>query len=286
MPDEPHIVRRGELDVIQIDNAACSAEISLFGGHVLQWQPSGRKPVLWMSDTARYDGSTALRGGVPICWPWFGAVADKGRHGLVRNRNWQVTHFEDTANATFVELEVNLSESENPWPHPNKLVMKVSFGGSLLQSLLVENTSDKPQCFNFAFHNYLRVSNPATVTIPLLGSAFYEDKLTGQQQQLENRDTELLGYLGPLDRIYSSSERIELLDPQYARKICIDKQRSQHWVVWNPGSDAASMDDVHESGEHEFLCVETANTSDIVIEPGEKISMSQTISLENLSQDH
>lgn len=280
MADNPHTVKRGELDVIQIDNAACSAEISLFGGHILQWQPSGQKPVLWMSDDAIYDGKTALRGGIPVCWPWFGPVDGKGRHGLVRNLSWQLSDFQETGNATYVELSLQLTEQQNPWPHPNNITMKITFGETLLQSLIISNASDKPQCFAFALHNYLQVSNPATVKIPLLANCFFEDKVTGQQQQLEDRDTLPTGYAGPLDRIYHSDDSVEVIDTEWQRIIRIDKQNSQQWVVWNPGNeDAKSMIDLHDNGETQFLCVETANTTDLVLEPEESRVISQTISI-------
>jgi len=283
MSDTPHIIRRGEIEIIQIDNAQCSAELSLFGGHVMHWQPSGQKPVLWMSKSAAFDGKTALRGGIPVCWPWFGAIEGKGRHGLVRTRLWQMEHYADTTEGTELTLSIELNEAENPWPHPNRLVMHLQFGEQLRQTLQMRNDSENPQCFAYALHNYFKVSNHEKVRIPVFANGIFNDNESGEKH-LVDPGTE--SYKGPIDRTYVNENGASILDKKYARSIHIEKTGSQHWVLWNPGTAAAEqMADIHEGGEKKFICLETANTAAVVIPPGEEISISQSIRVADYPSD-
>ncbi|WP_075185304.1 D-hexose-6-phosphate mutarotase [Teredinibacter haidensis] len=276
--DVPHTIRRGELDILQIDNASCSAEVSLFGGHILHWQPSGQKPVLWMSESANYDGNTALRGGIPICWPWFGPAGDKGRHGLVRTRNWQLDSYQEDCSTTKLTLGIKLSDDENPWPHPSKIEMKLELGKELKQTLIITNDTEKPLCFAYALHNYFQVSHPENIEAPALTNSFFENAITGETQLVDKGDE---SYTGPIDRIYLNDENASLYDKKFDRTINIKKTGSQHWVLWNPGiEDARNMADVHQDGENEFLCFEAANTTDIIIDPGETIRVGQAITVE------
>jgi len=270
----PHIIRRGEIDIIQIDNAACSAEISLFGGHVLHWQPSGHKPVLWMSENAIYDGKTALRGGIPVCWPWFGPIDGKGRHGLVRDRHWTLDTYTEAPQYTELQLSIELSEQDNPWPHPNKLIMQLRLGETLEQTLSVHNNSDAPLCFAYALHNYFHTSKPENIQIDILNNAIFDDSISGETQQVDRGDTV---YGGPIDRIYLNNETATLTDRAFGRHITIEKFGSQNWVLWNPGPEAQSMKDVHKNGEQQFLCFEVANTGDIILSPESLLKVGQCI---------
>ncbi|WP_045859065.1 D-hexose-6-phosphate mutarotase [Teredinibacter purpureus] len=277
MTDTPHIIRRGALDIIQVDNASCSAEVALFGGHVLHWQPSGHKPVLWMSDTANYDGKTALRGGIPICWPWFGPIEGKGRHGLARDRVWQLDQYKEDNGTTALTLSLTLSNHDNPWPHPNRIVMSLTFGRTLEQTLAIHNDSEAPLCFAYAFHNYFHVSDPRNIKIPSITNAIYTDQITGDQHLIDSGDKP---YVGPIDRIYHNDRHTTLTDTQLERSITIEKSHSQHWVLWNPGPEARNTADIHPGGEHEFLCFEAASTTDIMLAPNEHIVLSQTLSVQ------
>lgn len=277
MTEAPHTVRRGELEILQIDNAACSAEISLFGGHVIHWQPSGHKPVLWMSESTPWDGKSALRGGIPICWPWFGVVEGKGRHGLVRSRQWQLDAVLENTDVTELQLSTELSPEENPWPHPNRIEMHLRLGRQLEQTLSFFNQGETPLCFSYALHNYFFVSHPENVRIPVLEKSLYDDKISGASQQL---DPGTQAYTGPIDRIYANDQGAALIDSKFERTIRVEKTGSQHWVLWNPGSDAVNMADVHAGGESQFLCFEAANITDIILPPGHHLSVGQRISVE------
>lgn len=277
MTNMPHTVRRGELEILQIDNAACSAEITLFGGHLLHWQPSGQKPVFWVSDDAKYDSHTALRGGIPICWPWFGPVEGKGRHGLVRTRMWQLDSYTERCDCADVQMSIELSDTDNPWPHPNRLEMQLILGSHLEQNFTVVNGGKTPLCFTYALHNYFNVSHPKNISIPALTNNLYEDTINHLSQQLDTGDCE---YCGPIDRIYLQDGNTRLIDNKFNREIIVEKKASQHWVMWNPGEEASLISDVHGGGENEFLCFEAANTTDIVVPPATTFEFGQKIWIE------
>jgi len=277
MTDTPHSIRRGELEIFQIDNAACSAEISLFGGQLLHWQPSGQKPVLWLSNDAKFDGSTALRGGIPICWPWFGPVENKGRHGLVRTKEWQLDKYAEHSDHAELTLSIDLDPSENPWPHPNRLEMNLRLGQELEQNLVVHNNGDTPLCFAYALHNYFCVSHPENILIPELKNSIFENKISNESQQIDPGTEQ---YCGPIDRVYLLDGKARLIDNKFNREIVIEKKTSQNWVLWNPGSDAQTIEDIHAGGENEFLCFEAANVSDVVVPAATSFEFGQKIWIE------
>lgn len=276
MSESPEIFRRGELDVIRIDNAACSAEVTLFGGHILHWQPSGQKPVLWMSENSAFDGVTALRGGVPICWPWFGEKEGQEKHGIVRSQLWQLDHYQESTDTTTLQLSIILDPSMGSGPFPKKVSMLLRFGATLEQTLTFENTSEAPQCFAYALHNYFRVSSPDNIAIPQLENSIYHDKVEQLSQQI---DTGSRDHCGPIDRVYLNDKAATLVDSGYDRTIAVEKTDSQNWVLWNPGKDAGGIADIHPGGEKEYLCFEVANTADVSLPPGETLTIGQVISI-------
>lgn len=280
------IIQRGSLDFVQINHPTCVAEVSLFGGHITHWQPTNHKPILWMSKNTALDGKTALRGGIPICWPWFGPVQGKGRHGLVRTKLWQLDAYRESRNTVEIILSVELSAAENPWPHPQRLEMEISFGAALQQTLRMKNDGDNPLCFAFALHNYFEISGLDNIEIPFLANQIYDDTLSGAKHVLDTQssvNSEKGAYQSPFDRVYLNQDEGCIIDKKYGRRIVIEKFGSQHWVLWNPGADAAvTMTDVDKGGERNFVCLEVANTTDIVIAPGGTASVGQTISVESL----
>jgi len=151
------------------------------------------------------------------------------------------------------------------------------FGRTLQQTLVMENHTSSVQCFAYALHNYFKVSNPANVAIPDISNTLYDDKISNESQLIDQGDQ---AYTGPIDRIYQCDASAEVIDTGYKRKIVIEKFGSQHWVLWNPGSDAANLSDVHEGGEDSFLCFEAANTADIIVPAGSQIEVGQVISVE------
>ena len=270
---------------LSISHPHCQAKISLYGGHVLSFKPTGHKDVLWLSEQASYQAGKAIRGGIPLCWPWFGANDKQTEeikaenHGFARQLPWKVEALEADKNGVTVIL-VLVGDNQHPiWPNAYKLTQTLFFGKSLKQSLAMSNLSQEDAQYSVALHSYFTVSNPNNVSIDTLTGVSYSDKLTGTssiQQQA-------VSCVGEIDRKYHSSEKMTLVDSQWQRKIDIISYNCQQWVLWNPGAELAdTMADIHPQGEQEYVCLEAANTTWQDLPAGETVIISQEISITNL----
>ena len=254
-----------DISAITISHRLGDAVISLYGGQVLSWQPKNQQPVFWLSDNAQYIEGKAIRGGIPLCWPWFGAfkgdnqevVNSAGNHGFARQRTWQVSLVElDAKQAKIVLSLTGKNECEN-WPEKYLLQQELIFSETFAQKLVMTNLSENPMQYSGALHSYFSVSHPENIEINSLDEALFDDKLTGKVKVKDK----LSHCIGPIDRIYHSSQRQEIIDHEWQRKIIVCSTNCQQWVLWNPGKDIAEgMADIHLGGENEYVCLEAANT--------------------------
>jgi len=257
--------------------------LSLCGGQVLTWQPKHELPVFWLSDDSQYSEGKAIRGGIPLCWPWFGGevklvngeISKVANHGFARQSQWQLSDVKLTPASVEIVLSLSGDNHSPYWPAAFELNQSLVFGQSFHQHLTMKNLSAQAVNYTGALHSYLCVSNPKYVEIPALNDTSFDDKLSGanEQQSLLSHCT------GPIDRIYHSSDRMMVVDHNWQREIEITSQGCQQWVLWNPGKEAQKMHDVHGEGENEFVCLEAANTDWQTIASHGSVSMSQTIKL-------
>ncbi len=275
---------------LSISHAHCQAKVSLYGGQVLSFKPEGHKDVLWLSEQASYQEGKAIRGGIPLCWPWFGANNKQSQylaehpntalkvvnHGFARQLPWHIASIE--ADESGVTLVLVLSgENQHPlWPNAYTLTQTLFFGKSLKQTLAMSNLSSEDVQYSAALHSYFTVSNPKNVSIDALTGLSYHDKLTGNSSTQE----ESVSCVGEIDREYHSSEKMTVIDHNWQRKIEIKSGNCQQWVLWNPGTELAdTMADIHPQGEQEYVCLEAANTRWQTIPAGETVTISQEISV-------
>ena len=240
-----------------IDHQTCQATISLLGGQLLTWQPNNSRPVFWLSEKAIYQPNKAIRGGVPICWPWFGSYQDGGNHGFARQAQWQVDDINISAEQVELTLSFNGEQCHRLWPTPFILQQTFIFKHSLQQQLQMTNRSAKPVLYSGALHNYFRVSGPQNVDIPTLANKPFDDKLTSGTG-LRHTDVQCIG---PVDRIYHTAETMQIIDKSWRRTIELTSEHCQQWVLWNPGIEQSQqIADIHAQGEQQFICLEAANT--------------------------
>lgn len=275
---------------LSIEHDSCTARVSLYGGHVLAWQPKGEKPVLWLSDEAIYEEGKAIRGGIPLCWPWFGPFEKEGlsgNHGFARQSTWKLQQIEITEAAVTIVLVLAGSDVDPLWPTSFELIQTLTFTNLLEQVLAMRNLGDSDVEYTAALHSYFCVSSPLNTRVPVLESAAFADKITATSEQaatLENCE-------GPLDRIYYLNDAIEagkvpsmtatLEDSGWHRRIKITPSNTNDWVLWNPGKAVADkMSDVHQNGEQEYVCLEAANTRWTTISAKKSVSIGQVISVE------
>lgn len=265
---------------LKLNHELFSARLTLHGGHVLSWQPKGHDEVFWMSKKAQLQQGKAIRGGVPICWPWFGPYNDAGNHGFARNSIWQVKDIVIDESGICVELLLSGQDCSKAWPFSFAITQVLKFSNTFSQQLIIENTGDSAFQFTDALHTYFAVSHPKNVALPDLNNASFDDKIA---QHSGCSPANVLACVGPIDKIYHHNSSATLFDKGLKRAIEIKKTNSAQWVLWNPGVEiAASMSDIHQQGEDEFVCLEAANTNWIKVPVGQSVELSQMMQVYKL----
>ena len=265
---------------IEIANAFACARISLQGAHILSWKPHNEGEVIWLSDDAVFAREKSIRGGIPICWPWFGAADENHNsdialpaHGFARTVFWQVI---DTAALASGETQIifkldtsTLSvNTEELWPTPTTAIYKVVVGKRLSLELTTTNNSHETFSLGQALHTYFSVSDVRETSVQGLDGKTYLDKTDEfkRKQQMGK-----LLFTEEVDRIYLETPDDIIIDDK-KRRVIIKKQGSKSTVVWNPWQTVADkMGDLGEDGYLKMLCVESANAAEdvVTIEPGE-----------------
>ncbi|MFM4651043.1 D-hexose-6-phosphate mutarotase [Aeromonas bivalvium] len=268
------------LPILTIHNDQAKAQISLFGGHVLSYQRHGEPDSLWLSDKAVLDGNKPIRGGIPLCWPWFGPAParvgdDKPAHGFARTSLWTLDGVSDHQDGTLVHLSLVADEATLAlWPHAFALELDVLVGKELSLVLTTRNTGKTPLTYNAALHTYLQISAPEAVSVTGLGAP-YLDKLTGRNELQQGA----LTVTAAMDRIYRQPEAmVAVQDGERATRVVSGNNDSV--VVWTPWAQgAAAMADMSDDGYRTMLCVEAAITTDagITVAPDEEHSFSTVI---------
>lgn len=260
--------------VAEVETAGATATIALQGAQVLHWAPKGEAPVIWLSEQARFAPGKSVRGGVPICWPWFGAhvsEADFPAHGYARTTPWDV-EFAEALDGGELRLVFRLIESEHTeklWPHVTPVQCVITVGKSLSVELLTRNDGAEAVTISEALHTYFSVGDVRQVKISGLENTAYLDKVRGFQQFSQAGNVEIAE---EVDRVYIDTVReVVIDDPVLKRRIHISKQGSHSTIVWNPWIDkAAQMGDMGDDGYLHMVCVESGNAfhNAVTIEAG------------------
>ena len=277
------------LAMVEVANAQAGATIALQGAQVLGWVPLGQQPVIWLSGAARYASGKSIRGGIPLCWPWFGphpSEADFPAHGFARTSLWEIVDTRALADgATRIGLRLTHTDASRAlWPHAAELECHISVGATLEIDLLTRNTGSAPIKIGQALHTYFAVSDVRQIRIEGLEGCHYLDKVDGgrRKQQLGP-----VTFVAETDRIYLDTAADCLIDdPGLARRIRIHKRGSRSTVVWNPWIEkAARLGDLGADGYLHMVCVESANAADdlVTIPPGAEHSLAVRYTLEPLS---
>ncbi|MBQ9088575.1 MAG: D-hexose-6-phosphate mutarotase [Lentisphaeria bacterium] len=273
--------------VLNVVNSAGNAKISLYGGHVLSFAPAGERPVLWMSSKSVFEVGKPIRGGVPVCWPWFGPAAQDGLpgHGFARISMWNLTGVRKLAGDA-VQVVLSLDESACDAAFCNikfRLELLVTVGRVLELELRAFNTGTAVETYQAALHTYFSVSEAEKISIHGLDNVPYTDKapeFAGERRvQFGDLDIDR-----EIDRVFCpSSGSVAVSDPEFRRTIRVEKCGSHSTVVWNPWiNKSRAMADFGDNEYHRMLCVECANVFDDVREvaPGGMTVMTQKISVE------
>ena len=260
--------------VAEISNPHASARIALQGAHLLTFQPHGAEALIWLSPEAKLAEGKSVRGGVPVCWPWFGPHAEQKAypgHGFARTVPWRLERASQLGDGR-TELEfvlVGNETSREQWPHASELRQRITIGQTLSHALITSNLSDQPLTIGQALHTYFQVGDLRQCHVSGLEGCEYIDKVAGMSRA---RQQGPVGFSAEVDRIYlATPARCEIVDPALNRRIVIQAEGSHSTVVWTPWAEkAAQMGDLGPDGYLNMVCVETANAAEdvVTIAPG------------------
>ena len=238
------------------------------------------------------DGTKAIRGGIPLCLPWFGSPTDSptrpgqgaSAHGFARTSPWTLlgsTHPANDAPASFSFELHHTGETSALYPHSFCARLDITAGAELNMTLTLTNEDDHPFAIEAALHTYLHVGDVKDVTVEGLDGERYYDKVR-ERYATQTGD---VTFIGPTDRVYTSTQQVQVVDPKLGRRIIVDKNGSGSTIVWNPWSQgAATMSDIGEGEWQNFVCVETAAVREraLTLWPGHPHIMTQTLAVETL----
>jgi glucose-6-phosphate 1-epimerase len=277
----------GGLPKVRVTSARAAGEIYLLGANVTSWKPAGGEQVFFVSSQSRWKEGSAIRGGVPICFPWFGAKADDPKapaHGFVRTKTWQLESIAEAGDAVVVSLFTESNEDTRRWwPADFRLVYRATFASELTLELEMTNTGASPLRFEEALHAYHRVGNLEMARVRGLDAVRYLDKTESNREKTQRGE---IAVVSETDRVYlNTTGAIELHDPILRRETRITKEDSRTTVVWNPWIEKShSLPDFADDEWRKMICIETSNVSgySVSLAPGERHSMKAHVSVVNL----
>ena len=258
-------------------------ELHLHGAHLTSYRPHDNHEVLWMSDTAVYQTGKAIRGGIPLCWPWFGAHAnnpDRAQHGYARTSPFSVLSTSADAQASSIILALDSAAAPyEEWQNSASLEVEIRLSDSLWMEMRTTNQSDSTLTVSNALHTYFRISSRDRISIPDVTGLTYLDK---PQHYKKLQQTSAITINDEVDRVYLAPPmKVDLLDSGRQLTTSISSWGNHNLVIWNPGAaNAKAMSDFDDQGFEQMLCIEPANALDqsINIKPGECHRLGQEIS--------
>jgi glucose-6-phosphate 1-epimerase len=275
---------------VQITGAFGDAEVYLHGAQVTSWKPVGNEEVLFVSTKSRWEEGEAIRGGIPICFPWFRGKPDDSHapaHGVVRTKTWQlesIVELENGENQSEVAVTMFTQSDEHTrkwWPGEFRLVHRVTFGAELRLELVCTNTGTMPFRCEEALHTYNRIADIQDAQLHGLDGVSYLDNTESNKEKTQRGDVIVAS---PTDNAYRKTQNeVDLFDANKKRRIRLRKEHSLSTVVWNPWSEgAARLKDLGDGEWKQFLCVEAGNIMDAAIQlaPGEEHRMVAVLTVE------
>lgn len=291
----------GELNCWRIRHGQAELVIAQQGAHIISYQVDGDEPLIWSNPGALFKSGKPIRGGMPICWPWFGnfqrnpssvqamrASNEPAKaHGEVRAIDWELMGVGEDGDALIVEFIQPQAEGQLPgWPHTVGLKLHIRLDAALNVSLVSFNAGAEDVTLSQALHSYFAVSDVSQISIEGLDGVEYLNTLESWDTQ--NVQVGDITFTGETDRIYQDTpDLISVVDPEWKRRIQIQTTGSHSAIVWNPWIDKTkTFDDMQADGWESMVCVETANvmTDVVTLKPGDMHALSVSIWAEPLAE--
>lgn len=295
-------IQLGDLNCWRISHGTAELVVAQQGAHIVSYQVDGDQPLIWSNPGAVFHKGKAIRGGMPICWPWFGnfqrnpqsvqamrqSSEPANAHGEVRAIDWELMGMGEDGEALIVEFIQPKAEGQLPgWPHTVGLKLQIRLDAALNVSLISFNAGSEDVTLSQALHSYFAISDIKQVSIEGLDGVSYLNTLESWEKQ--NVQAGDITFTGETDRIYQDTpDLISIVDPAWKRRIQIQTIGSNSSVVWNPWIEKTkTFSDMEADGWQNMVCVETANVmGDIVtLKPNDMHVMSVSIWAEPLTDD-
>jgi glucose-6-phosphate 1-epimerase len=285
----------GELDCVRVRTPFSEALVARQGGHLMQFQHHGQPPLIWLSETAALERGQAIRGGVPVCWPWFGDLTrspsvvqqmyvgtEPPFHGMVRALDWQMLPPVIETNRVQLTFQLSLPDGLPHWPHPSEVRLRLTLGEHLEMALQTRNLGNAPLALTQALHTYFAVSDSREVNLGGFDGCQYLDAMDGWKTKTQDGE---IRFTEETDRVYLGvGPHLTIDDPGWQRRIHLHTRQSHSAIVWNPWIDkAARLANFPDDAWQRMLCIETARMSEddvVTIAPGAAHEMSVAIQIE------
>lgn len=262
------------LDYVEINTALCQARIFLQGAQIDHFQPTGKPPLLWVSEADDYQPGNGIRGGVPVCWPWFGMSTEAGfpQHGFARTRIWNLSSVAMRNQWVDLRFDLKISEEDKHyWPHNTEVSVLFSLGDTLSISLVNTNLGKQTVSLTQALHSYFPIEDIHQVTASGFSGAKYIEFAKGPYSQT----TAEVQFDRETDRVYTELGPVQLLHtPQGI--IEVSRENSRSAVLWNPWIEKSKrLARFNDNDYLTMLCLEAANVLEDKLElaPGETHSL-------------
>lgn len=280
-------VEMGELTCWRVHGAHGELLITQQGAQILEYREHGQQPLIWLSEQAALKAGQSVRGGVPVCWPWFGDLARNPQsvqamhdgsvpasaHGLVRGIDWQLGDIREGDGEIVLSLSCPTDDLPG-WPLAPELTFEIRLGKHLRLELINHNRSDRPLALSQALHTYFAIGDIHQVRVEGLDGCRYLETLENWQERRQQGD---VTFGGETDRVYLDVPgKLHIEDPAWQRRIHIHATGSSSAVVWNPWIDKSQrLSQFADDAWQRMLCIETAKVADDVLQlaPGESHRM-------------
>jgi glucose-6-phosphate 1-epimerase len=251
-----------ELEVLRISNSQASATVAIQGAQIIEYTPVGRENLLFVSAAENFKKDEAIRGGIPICWPWFGPHSTEENapaHGFVRTAPWHYEIITDTADRTDIRFWLDTEGEQVGFPHKARVELLVSMGETLVVSLTTENQSDAPFSVSQALHTYFNCKDINDVRVLGLTGACYQNKLSNENAYIPTD----FRFNQEIDWVVQEAGNPVGLRGLGNHAIKMTRMGSRSLILWNPWIDKSkTLSHFNAEDYQRMFCVETANASE------------------------
>lgn len=265
------------LEFIRVNSRQCQAKIFLQGGQITEFTPTGKLPLLWVSDEETFTEGVSIRGGIPICWPWFGQHENNEfpAHGIARTQVWQADEVHETDNQVTVSLKLPMQQVDTTlWPHRSSLRVEFILSEQLEVRLTTVNLGNSAFTFTQALHTYLPTENIKQTRVTGLQGAQYIEFGKGPYKQ-----NEVVEFTRETDQVYTQATAVQTIETPQGM-INVSRENSRSCVLWNPWIEKSKrLSNFADNDYKTMLCLEAANVLEdaVTLEPQQSHTLMTTI---------